>query len=160
MSIISAIYKAPVKAVAVSEINGEVVVLIDFNGKLYEGVATLHPEDEGFFSERVGKNIAKSRARLTIFQDAIAEAKKIDEVKGRMIKELATIIGCDWEKIDPTGLVYQNYIKSTLNLENLRYAYKQEKRKLNNYLEGQDRMVDSVKLHRRLEQEKQKDENN
>lgn len=151
MSIISAIYKAPVKAVAVSEAIGSVVVLINFNGKLYEGVAVLHPEDEGFFSERVGKNIAKSRARLAIFKDAITETKQNHTAKFRMMKELQTTTGYAWSELDPTGKIYQNIVSSAVRLEKLRYAYKEEKKKLNNYLEGQDRAVDSVKLHRRLE---------
>lgn len=154
MGIVSAIYKAPVIATAISEIAGEITLLIKYDGKLFTGSSFLHPDDKEFFSERVGTCIAKSRARLSAFEYAIKEAQKTAEIKERMMLELIHTTGYSWEELDPTGKVRQNIDKSMALIEGLKKAYSREKKFLANYLEGQDRAVDSVKLHRRLEAEK------
>jgi len=64
MSAVTAIYNAPVVGKAVLPESGEVSIIIQYRGRLYQGVALLHPEDKDFFSEKVGCNIALARARI------------------------------------------------------------------------------------------------
>ena len=64
--IINTIYKLE----PVIEINNTTCVAkLIFNNKEYIGEANLNPKDEEFFSEKVGLNIALSRARILLLKD-------------------------------------------------------------------------------------------
>ena len=147
MSIVSAIYKTPIVATMTYE-NGKILVLLQYENKIYEGRAKIAPEDKDFFSERVGINIAKSRARLSMFHDAIVKAKRTAEVKNQMKKELINTSNYCWSDLDPTGCIQKSIEKSEEKINILKRAYKNEKNKLNNYLKGQTKMIESVKRHR------------
>ena len=88
MSIVSAIYKAPVVGRVVMPDAGEVSVLIKYNGHLYQGVALLHPEDKDFFSEKVGYNIALSRARIEALEDFLIDVSYEAQLKQQMYLEV------------------------------------------------------------------------
>lgn len=64
MNLVKAIYKAPVTVKQYWEEKGATVVIIRYNGKSFCGTANLSKRDEGFYSKKVGYNIALSRARI------------------------------------------------------------------------------------------------
>lgn len=63
MSILKALNRTPVHFL-VEEGPREVHAFMRYNNQVYYGVAKCHPEDEDFFSEKVGKTIASSRVRI------------------------------------------------------------------------------------------------
>jgi hypothetical protein len=162
MSIATAIYKAPIVGKAVLPDAGEVSVIIQYNHRLYEGVALLHPEDQDFFSEKVGTNIALSRARIEALEDALIDLKTEAQVKAQMYLEV-TRFGQegDYTFFDPTDMFYQNQRKAQERAESLSRIIKKEKLILSKYLEGQARALESVKRFRARQNETlEKDEEN
>ena len=53
--------------------------IVEVNSKVFCGVATCHPEDLDFESEKVGCNIAYARAAINVLQDRI-----INDLKPRL----------------------------------------------------------------------------
>ena len=159
MSVISAIYKAPVVGRAVMPDAGEVSVIIKYNNRIYQGVALLHPEDKDFFSEKVGYNIAISRARIEALEDALIDVKNEAQIKRQMLIEVTRFgrLQKQEEVYDPTGMFEQNVNKVLGRVKNLEEAIKKEKQILQNYLEGQSRALESIKLYRKRQK---KDETN
>ena len=67
MGLIHNIYTAPI--VCQVSCGPECYVGIKYNNRIYNGYAITHPDDEEFFSEKVGYSIALSRARIQILKD-------------------------------------------------------------------------------------------
>lgn len=159
MSAVTAIYKAPVVGKGIMPDAGEVSVIINYNGRLYQGVALLHPEDKDFFSEKVGYNIAISRARIEAMEDTLIDVKEEAKIKEQLLCEVTRFgeyQGAE-DMYDPTHMFRQNIIKALDRVDALKEAIKKEKKILHNYLEGQSRALDSIKRYRR-EQEEVKDQ--
>lgn len=121
---------------------------LEFEGKKYYGYAECHPNDEAFFSEKVGLNIAVARARIKLLEDLAKKAKQVYDIKYQMYHEVAGF-GTDVDvfgnqKVDPTD-------KFKINLENADYKYKrlktiikQEKTNLKEYIKIHDKMVKTL----------------
>lgn len=155
MSAVKAIYRAPVVGKGVMPDAGEVSVIIKYNGRIYQGVALLHPEDAEFFSEKVGYNIALSRARIEALKDTLIDVKTEARIKEQLLDEVTRFgefRGCE-DMYDPTHMFRQNVIKAITRVETLEEAIKKEEKILHNYLEGQDRALDSVKRYRKEQAE-------
>lgn len=140
MSIVNAIYKAPIVRKAYCDIEGTTHIVIKYNGKYYGGWACTNDSDKEFFSKKVGKNIALSRARLKAMK---AELKRCDtEYRERKIfADLRTDLLKDHEM----SLLIN---RSKWRCESLRLAIKREKNNLAKYIEGQDKAIQSVKKMR------------
>lgn len=151
MSAISAIYKAETIGKAVLPDAGEVSVIIKYNNRLYQGVALLHPDDKDFFSERVGYNIAISRARIEALEDVLIDVKEEAQYKQQMLDEVTRFgeFKCQEDMYDPTGMFRQNVVRVLTRIENLQEAIKKEKRILANYIKGQAKALESVKRYRK-----------
>ncbi len=154
MSAVSAIYKAPVVGKGVMPDAGEVSVIINYNGRIYQGVALLHPEDKDFFSERVGYNIAISRARIEALKDTLFEVRTEAQIKKQMFDEV-TRFGRTSGNFDETGMFHQNVEKAIKRVETLENALAKEKAILHNYLKGQTKALDSIKRYRKEQAEAQ-----
>ena len=76
MSVINAIYKAPTITQLVNEKSGICIVGINYNGKIFSGRAKLAESDKDFFSEKVGKTIALSKARINAMQYEMKKTRK------------------------------------------------------------------------------------
>lgn len=153
MSAVTAIYKAPVIGKAILPDVGEVSVIIQYNGRVYQGVALLHPEDKDFFSEKVGYNIALSRARIEALEDILIDIKTEEKIKEQMYYEATTFSNHLPEYSDPNMVFIKNLMRVKHRIEIIQEAIKNEKKILKNYLEGQDKALESVKLYRKRQDE-------
>ena len=155
MKLISAIYDAPVYITNYNE--NYVGVAIFYDGHNWTGRAYLHPEDKDFYSPKVGRRIALSRARIKIMQ---YELKKMDEaIKQRELfyREVCGYGSKDYMEVDPTGSFRKNITRNKLRYEELLKKKEYEVRHLKNYLEGQRKAIATVK---RMRASEQKDNNN
>lgn len=132
----------------VNEDFGICVVTLHFQGKKYSGIAEVSPADEDFFSEKVGLNIALSRARIKILKAMTKKAKLIADIKYQMYQEAGKYGAMPSLEIDPTGNFKSKVVKAQNNYKRLQKALKIEKQYLNTYLTNQDKMVERVKIHR------------
>ena len=150
MSAIKAIYNAPIVGKAVLPDAGEVSIIIQYHGRIYQGVALLHPEDKDFFSEKVGCNIALSRARIEALQDTFLDAQIEAQIKQQMLNEVLRFgleTGQD-DKYDPTQMFRQNVNHAINRKNNLKKALIKEKNRLINYIANHGKAIQSIKLHR------------
>lgn len=152
MSIVSAIYKAPVIRKSYRDDIGETSVVIRYNGKNYRGKAILHIDDRDFYSSKVGRTIALSRARISAMK---AELKR-EELNLKINKaffydtihskdlSLDELIGHDYV----TELLLDTLNRMTTRCNNLRAAINLEKQYLATYIKGQEKAVKTVKRFR------------
>lgn len=136
MSIVNAIYNAPVIRCSHFDDNFTSVV-IKYNGQTYKGMSYVHPDDREYFSKKVGRNIALSRARTKAMK---AELKRcnVEYRERKIFANLRTDLNKDFEM--------QTLIdRSKWRCEDLRAAIKREKHNLYKYIQGQERAVQSVK---------------
>lgn len=150
MSAVTAIYKAPVVGKAVLPDAGEVSIIIQYQGRIYQGVALLHPEDKDFFSEKVGCNIALSRARIEALADVLYETRQEARYKEQMLYEVTRFgeFNGKNDMYDPTQMFRQNVCKAIMRVENLEAALQKEREMLDNYLKGHGKAIESIKRQR------------
>lgn len=143
MTEIQKIYLAPVCDSNYYDDEGVTQVTIEYNNNLYSGAALLNPEDKGFYSRKVGYNIALSRARMQAIRKAIKkqERKALDNFK-------------DYYR---TGKIHSKHIafKALAIADDYRICLQDEKSVLKDYLYGQERAITSIKRYRdKLNQDK------
>lgn len=127
---------------------GICLIWLTFNKKTYAGRAELSPEDKDFFSEKVGLNIALSRARISLLKDLVAQQKQIADTRMQMYLEATNYNKNKRDIVDPTGAFLTKANKAQIKYETLKSALKKEKKYLNKYIENQSRMVEIIKIHR------------
>lgn len=123
-------------------------IWLTFQGKTYCGTAQLSPADKDFFSEKVGLNIALSRARIKLLKDMTKQAKYIFIIKKQMWLEATEYGKLSLNEVDPKYVFLHKVGKADSNYNNLLHALRKEKAYLNKYLQEQDKMVERVKIHR------------
>lgn len=153
MSAVSAIYKAPVVGKGVMPEAGEVSVIIQYNGRIYQGVALLHPQDGDFFSEKVGYNVALSRARIEALEDTLIDVQTEARIKEQMYYEATRFSNRSPEYSDPNMMFIGLVMRANQRVKTLQEAIAKEKKILANYLQGQDRALESIKLYRKRQAE-------
>lgn len=79
MSLITAIYRAKPTYSPIGE--RDIFTYIVYDGQAFCGQADCHPEDMDFFSEKVGKTIALSRARQEALEYAVDVQRDIANTK-------------------------------------------------------------------------------
>lgn len=149
MKLIKAIYKAPIIIKEYDEKLGITHVVIKYENIRFSGTARLAKEDEGFYSKKVGYNIALSKARIKMLQWYYEqELEKYNqrnlfyqEVTGFGLKESA--------EIDPLGVFKRNLKHTEARLAAFKSAIDKEKDMLKKYIIGQDKAIESVKRFRR-----------
>lgn len=145
--IIKTIYNLEPECEAYNDI-GVCKVYLTFQGERYCGTAQLAPEDSDFFSEKVGLNIALSRARIVLLKDLIKQTKIAANIKYQMYQEAIEYGKKSPGAVDPTEAFLKKAIKAQTKYDLLRHALKKEQRFLAGYLENQDKMVERVRLYR------------
>lgn len=128
----------------VDEDNGLCIAKLTFQGKEYIGKAQTAPEDMPFFSEKVGLNIATSRAIIQILKEKYNEARLIHKIKFQMYQEATNNGKIDRSIVDPTRVFATKVYKAKDNVIRLRKALKKEKASLNHYLNSLDNMIHAV----------------
>lgn len=147
MSAIKAIYNAK-REFYVDDHYCDVYATIQYNGKLYRGSAALHPEDANFFSEKVGKTIALSRARQAALKDEITRAEEIAKVKYQMYQEVIAYGSKPPAEVDPTGAFLKNTIRALDRVGVLRGHLLSEQASLEEYLKAHKEALGIVKKMR------------
>ncbi len=125
--------------------SGECIVYIQVQGKNYRGTALLAPEDKDFFSEKVGLNIALSRARIEALKDLVKRNRDIAKIKYQMYQEVTHYGQRSSGEVDPTGEFLINVIKAQDRKDQARIALKAEQVNLDSYLKSQADMVRQIK---------------
>lgn len=148
MSIVSAIYDARTTWVIADTEKGEVSVGLEFSGNQYSGHARLHPNDKDFFSYKVGRQIATSRARIQILRAEMNKAKQTYNNKYAFYQEVTGFGSRAPAEIDPTGTLLRNVIRSQRRVDFLKEALNDEENNLRDYLEGQAKAIASVQRFR------------
>ena len=148
MSVVSAIYKAPMVAEAVDENIGDTIIGILYDGKLFTGSAKLAENDKDFYSYRVGKNIALSKARMNAMNYEIKKSRKEMEYRYNFYQEVTKYGKVSPAEVDPTGSFYRAIVRYTTRISALKEALKKEKSNLKAYLENQEKALSIVRKFR------------
>lgn len=133
---IQKIYDCP-HEVCVTEDKKTVYVLIQEKGKvLTEASAHLHPDDEDFFSPRVGEHIALMRAWMFYFENNYYKYKH----EYNLCKQYydAVINVQDKDKVDPTGKFLRKLQKMEKRYKDFKNERDKVKQELKNFLQESD----------------------
>lgn len=141
MSIIDKIYLAPIVESIYNEQSGITTIVIEFNNKKYIGSAFLHKDDKDFYSQKVGKNIALSHARIAAMQDVYS---KLLKTANEDWLHYCRIVDYNIIDFEHKNLFYKA-IRSMKKAENIKKAILKEKNNLKSYLINQDKVIKSVK---------------
>ena len=106
----------------------------------------MNPDYKDFFSEKVGLNIALSRARISLLEEKKLEARKIFKARELMYREALDFNNpnLDYNEIDPTGRFLKRVKKSYHLYQNFYQTLKQEQTALNNYIKELGNMIISI----------------
>ena len=148
MSVVSAIYKAPMVAEAIDENIGGTIIGILYNGKMFIGSAKLSESDKDFYSYRVGRNIALSKARIEVINYEIKKSKKEMKYRYDFYQEATKYGKVSPAEVDPTGSFYRAITRYTTRISALKKALEKEKSNLNTYLENQEKALSIVRNFR------------
>lgn len=148
MSVVTAIYKAPITHEFHSKIRNGYHLYIKYDGKKFAGRAYLSPEDKDFYSSRIGRNIALSRARMNAMNYEIKKSRKEMEYRYDFYQEATKYGKVSPAEVDPTGSFYRAITRYTTRISALKKALEKEKSNLNTYLENQEKALYSKKFPR------------
>ena len=149
MSVVKGIYNTK-PCFVVNEETQEIHAYINYHGKIYKGYARPHEEDKNFFSEKVGKTIALSKARQSALKAWVKETEKIATIKKQLYVEVTGYGTKSSAEIDPHNAFYRNVTRAETNAEVLREALKKERQSLGEYLLGQQKALSIVKRMRAI----------
>lgn len=148
MSVVTAIYKAPIVTEAIDENIGGTIIGILYNGKLFTGNAKLAENDKGFYSYRVGRNIALSKARMNAMNYEIKKSRKEMEYRYDFYQEATKYGKVGPAEVDPTGSFYRAITRYISRISALKKVLEKEKSNLNTYLENQEKALSIVRNFR------------
>ena len=147
MGLIHNIYTAPI--VHQVRCGLRYLIVIKYNNRTYHGCAIAHPDDEEFFSEKVGYSIALSRARIQILKDEKERLRQEYTDKMRLYNDVLGYGVKKSEEIDPTGAFRKNIDKTLHRYFTITEALKEEQEGLKTYLEGQNTFIEKLKAYRK-----------
>lgn len=148
MSVVTAIYKAPITHEFHSKIRNGYHLYIKYDGKKFAGRAYLSPEDKDFYSPRIGRNIALSRARMNAMNYEIKKSRKEMNYRYDFYQEVTKYGKVSPAEVDPTGSFYRAIVRYTTRISALKEALKKEKSNLKAYLENQEKALSIVRNFR------------
>lgn len=148
MSVVTAIYKAPITHEFHSKIRNGYHLYIKYDGKKFAGRAYLSPEDKDFYSSRIGRNIALSRARMNAMNYEIKKSRKEMNYRYDFYQEVTKYGKVSPAEVDPTGSFYRAIVRYTTRISALKEALKKEKSNLKAYLENQEKALSIVRNFR------------
>lgn len=148
MGLISNIYNAPIERSGFLK-EHESYVVLRYKNREYVGAAFVHPDDEEFFSEKVGYSIALSRARIQILKDEKERLRQEYIDKMRLYNDVLGYGAKKSEEIDPTGAFKKNIDKTLHRYFTITEVLKEEQEGLKTYLEGQNTFIENLKAYRK-----------
>lgn len=148
MNLVKAIYKAPVVVKKYWEEKGATAVIIRYNGKDFCGTANLSKGDEGFYSKKVGYNIALSKARIEALEYFYKQERDKFNVRNQFYQEVLGLGVKTPAEVDPLGAFNRNMMRCKYRADALKEALDKEKDMLHKYILGQDKAIESVKRFR------------
>lgn len=148
MNLVKAIYKAPVIVKEYQEEKGTTAVVIRYNGKGFCGTANLSKHDDGFYSKKVGYNIALSRARMQALEYFYKQERDKFNVRNQFYQEVLGLGAKTPAEVDPLGAFNRNLMRCKFRADVLKEALDKEKDTLHKYILGQDKAIESVKRFR------------
>lgn len=149
--IVDAIYKQDPET---QVFEGQCEVWLPFQGKRYHGKSYIHKDDKDFFSEKVGLNIALSRARISVLKDKYKEARQIAQYKNQMYQEALEFGRRDCAEVDPTGAFKAKVDKANIQVKRLHDAIAAEQKGLSFYLKSLDEMMIAIRKQREKDKNK------
>lgn len=156
MSIVTQIYKAePTYSHTVP--SNIIEAIITVNGQRFIGTSGCAPDDDEFFSMKLGKQLALSRARISALQHFYEDTYKIYDGKYQLYNEIRLI---PYEKNDLTfAYLEKNMWQITTQLDRLEYAIKKEEQHLKELIHDINDTFTRIRHHRILEQVKNEQKN-
>lgn len=148
MSVVSAIYKAPIVTEVIDENIGDTIIGILYDGKLFTGNAKLAENDKGFYSYRVGRNIALSKARMNAMNYEIKKSRKEMEYRYNFYQEATKYGKAGPAEVDPTGNFYHAITRYISRISALKKALKTEETNLKTYIKNQTKALSIVRKFR------------
>lgn len=148
MSVVSAIYKAPIVTEVIDENIGDTIIGILYDGKLFTGNAKLAENDKGFYSYRVGRNIALSKARMNAMNYEIKKSRKEMEYRYDFYQEATKYGKAGPAEVDPTGNFYHAIMRYISRISALKKALKTEETNLKTYIKNQTKALSIVRKFR------------
>lgn len=153
--VVKTIYKIEPK-ITVHEQLGTCQAILEYENKLFIGNAWLSHKDIDFFSEKVGLNIALSRARIQLLKYVLNKAITNYNIRNQMYREVInnatsltfTELYSVEDSVDPTGRFSKNVIQAEKNVKRIRDALKKEEKGLRFYIQSQDNFIKSIKKRR------------
>ena len=155
MKLISAIYNAPVQVIDYDE--DYVGVTVFYDGHRWTGKAHLNPKDTDFFSTRVGKRIALSRARIQIMRYELNKMQEAIKQRELFYREVCGYGSKDYMEVDPTDAFRKNINRNKIRYQLLESKLAQEEKSLSDYLENLEMVINTV---RKIRTTQEKDNNN
>ena len=149
MSVVKAIYNAPIVYELVEPFVGYTIINISYNGIIFGGRAQLSEKDRGFFARGVGKTIAISKARIAILKYELKSAKTELKHRNNLYQEVTKYGKLSPAEVDPTGNLYQAIMRIEKRIDALSAALKKEKKDLKAYLRNQDKALNIVRRLRK-----------
>ena len=138
MSIMDQVYKAEPKTVTTNSI----MMRINVNGQAYYGFANCHPDDQDFYSEKVGSTIAHMRAEINAFRD----------LRDHAAYEWKTLKKAFADAYQNNATPCPQFQKAVWQAENRYRKYQQAvkdmRATLSNYLKNQDKVISSLRRQR------------
>lgn len=148
MNLIKAIYSAPVVSKEYNEEQGTTQITVKYENKYFTGEAVLSKQDEGFYSKKVGYNIALSKARIQVLEYCYKrEINKFNQ-RNQFYQEVLGLGVKTRAEVDPLGAFYRNMMRVKDRAAAIKESLDKEKRTLEKYIIGQDKAVESVKRFR------------
>lgn len=148
MNLVKAIYKAPVIMKDYWEEEGITNVKICYQGHTFHGAAVLSKGDEGFYSKKVGYNIALSKARIEALEYFYKQERDKFNIRNQFYQEVLGLGIKTPAEVDPLGAFNRNMMRCKYRADALKEALDKEKNMLHKYILGQDKAIESVKRFR------------
>lgn len=148
MNLIKAIYSAPVVTKEYNEEDGTTQITIEYESKYFTGKAVLSKQDEGFYSKKVGYNIALSKARIQVLEYCYKRELNKFNQRNQFYQEVLGLGTKTPAEVDPLGAFNRNMMRVKGRAAAIKESLDKEKNTLRKYIIGQDKAVESVKRFR------------
>ena len=124
------------------EVSHEIDLTIKYNGRKYIGYAICHPDDEEFFSEKVGKNIAYMRACINAMFGERAKARKEYEF-------LKNFYANYRQNHEPSADLESAIAEAEKHFHYYQRKYRECKQELKEYLLNHEKVLESLRRQRK-----------
>lgn len=133
--------------------------IVNVNDKVFCGVATCHPEDLDFESEKVGCNIAYARAAISVLQDRVN-----NDLKPRLASLHQLYYAINRSKYYDAGsyparMLMQHMEHLTDEITATKEQIKKVKADLRQYIADKEKLYDTMRTNRQKKEMEKENEN-